>query len=479
MTIWDPTTGVIWGILIYVVGMIAIGFWASGQIHNLPDFLVAGRKLPFYLATATLFATWFGGGTVMGGSAEAYSSGLIGVIADPFAAGIALIIAGLFYVVLLRRMELLTITDVFGRYYGKGAEIFSSTLMVPVYIGWLGAQLLAVGYIMEALTGWDRTWMVIAGTFVIWLYTFAGGMWAVAVTDLFQLILLIGGLLLIFPVALAQIGGWHGLMEVTPPEVWRLLPEHGASGSDWVVYAGQWLMMGLGTVVGQDLIQRSLSSKTERVARWSAIASGIGYLTIGMIPVLLGIIGRYVYPGLKDPEMIIPLLAREHLHPILLVFFIGALLAAIMSSADSALLAGTSLITKNIVQPIWPRLEDKNLLKIARVTTLFFMLVSMGLALKMKSIYSLMVNSWATLFVAILVPVTAALYLKNVTKKAAWVSMLAGVGSWFIYIFIYSGGLVDVNDAVFYAAATIGGAFSLISFLLVWYIETQVRGRVQ
>jgi len=135
------------GVLAYMAAMLAVGFWASRRVKNLTDFLVAGRRLPFSLAVTTLFATWFGAGSCMGASGTAYTDGLLGVISDPFAAGLSLILAGLVYVALFRRMELLTVTDVFGRYYGKGAEVFASVLMVPVYIGWLGSQMVALGYL--------------------------------------------------------------------------------------------------------------------------------------------------------------------------------------------------------------------------------------------------------------------------------------------------------------------------------------------
>jgi len=164
------------GIAAYIICMLVIGYWSSRRIKDLADFLVAGRRLPFYLAVATLFATWFGAGSCMGASGTTYSVGLRGVISDPFAAGLSLILAGFFYVGFLRRLELLTVTDIFGRYYGSGAEIFASILMVPVYIGWLGSQMVALGYILKVLTGMDATWGIVLGTFIVLIYTFAGGM---------------------------------------------------------------------------------------------------------------------------------------------------------------------------------------------------------------------------------------------------------------------------------------------------------------
>lgn len=462
----DVNLMILVGVFLYMAAMLGIGYWSSRQIKDLADFLVAGRRLPFYLATATLFATWFGAGTVMGAAGTAYSDGILGVIADPFAAGLSLILAGFFYVGLLRRMRLLTITDVFGKYYGKGAEIFASILMVPVYIGWLGAQMVAMGYIMHALTGIDPLTGITLGAMIVLIYTFAGGMWAVTLTDFVQMIVLIAGLLVILPATLSHVGGLGGLIRATPSSLWSFFPHDTGYGS-WMAYFGQWALMGLGCIVGQDLVQRSLASKNERVARSSAIVAGIGYFTIGFIPVLLGLAARLVFPEIVDPEYVVPQLAMKFLSLPLLMLFLGALISAIMSSADSSLLAATSLFTKNILLEVFPRMKKRDFLPLARIVTIGMAVVSLLVALYVQQIYDLMVNSWATLFVGIFVPVTAALYWKKANKEAAWASMVLGTGVWVGYIVIMTGNFQGVSDPVFYTAAAYGGIVSLLSYVIV------------
>lgn len=450
-----------------MAAMLLIGYWSSRQIKNLSDFLVAGRRLPFYLATATLFATWFGAGSLMGAAGTAYSDGILGVISDPFAAGLSLILAGLFYVAFLRRLKLLTITDIFGKYYSKGSEIFASILMVPVYIGWLGAQMVALGYITHALTGIDPLLGIVIGALIVLIYTFAGGMWAVTLTDFVQVIILIAGLFIILPSTLIHIGGLGELIKSTPREFWRIIPPADSGYHNWVSYFGQWALMGLGCIVGQDLIQRSLASKNEKVAKWSAVTAGVGYVLIGIIPILLGFSGRMIFPGIGDPELIVPNLAIKFLSLPLLMLFLGALISAIMSSADSSLLAATSLLTKNIILELFPHKKNEDFLPLARWMTIIVAILSMLVALYVKQIYNLMVNSWATLFVGILVPVTAALYWKKANKEAAWASMILGTGTWIGYIVIKTGNFQEIADPIFYTAAAYGGIVSLLSYLLV------------
>lgn len=446
--------------------MLIIGYWSSKRIKNLADFLVAGRRLPFFLATATLFATWFGAGSCMGASGTAYSMGLLGVISDPFAAGLSLILAGFFFVGFLRRLELLTVTDIFGKYYSRNSEIFASILMVPVYIGWLGSQMVALGYILHILTGINPILGIMIGGFVVLLYTFAGGMWAVTLTDFIQVTVLVLGLFVILPGVLNHIGGLNVLVQSTPREFWRIIPKNpGYNG--WVSYIGQWTLMGLGCIVGQDLIQRSLASKNEKVARRSAITAGVCYVSIGMIPILLGLAGRLILPGLADPEHIMPNLALTFLPPFTLVLFMGALISAIMSSADSSLLAATSLATNNIILRLFPHIRKNNFLPLARITTIILGVISMGVALYVKRIYHLMVNSWATLFVGILVPVTAALYWKKANSLAAWASMILGTGTWLGYILLKTGTLQEISDPLFYRAAAYGGLVSFLSYVVI------------
>lgn len=460
------------GVFAYMVLMLVIGYVSSKRVKNMADYLVAGRRLPFYLAFATIFATWFGAGTCIGAAGTAYSEGFLGVIADPLGAGLSLILAGFFYVGLLRRLNLLTVTDVFGMYYGRGSEIFASLLMVPVYVGWLGSQMVALGYIWNALTGMDTLLGIAIGGLVVLIYTLCGGLWAVTLTDLVQFIILVGGLFILFPLVLGDIGGFSGLINSAPRNFWSLIPES-KGYQNWVAYAGQWLIMGLGCVVGQDLIQRTLAARNESIAKWGSIWAGVGYLTIGLIPVLLGIAGRTLLPGLDNPEHVIQALAMKYLGPFVLSIFIGAILAAIMSSADSSLLAAVSLLTRNVVLRIWPAIGQGHNLALARVLTVVVALLSTLLALWFQNVYHLMVNSWATLFVGILVPVTAALYWKKANRPAAWASMVSGTLIWIGWIGVNRGFnfFQDLEGPLFYEAAIYGWLASIMSYLAVTFLR--------
>ena len=211
--------------------------------------------------------------------------------------------------------------------------------------------------------------------------------------------------------------------------------------------------MGLGCMVGQDLIQRSLASRNEKIAVSSAVKSGFFYAAIGLVPITIGFAARTVLTnhGITPESMgvdnlenqVLPRMAiiiLGNIHPIVLTVFLAALISAIMSSADSSLLAGSSLLCNNVIGSIWPRLSDQKLLVLTRVATVALTFIALLLAISVKSIYSLMINSWASQLVVIFIPVVTALYVPKASKNAAWAAMAVSTGVWLAYVFVDSSG---------------------------------------
>lgn len=455
---------------IYFFIMLLIGYLTSKKIKDYTDFLVAGRRLGFFLATATMFATWFGGESVIGAAGTVYREGISGVIADPFGASFCLILAGLLYAAAFRRLKFLTVVDIFSKFYSKPLEFFATFLMLPVYIGWLAAQMVATGLVFNSFTKIDINLGIYLGAFVILIYTVSGGMWAVTLTDFVQMIILILGIFIIFPFVINHCGGIQNIINTTPKDFFQFLPQQ-KNLSSFLTYLGKWSIVGIGCIVGQDLIQRSLSSKSESVARWSSIVAGVLYFIVGCIVILIGLSGRLIFADLENSENIIPLLAKKFLgtiHPTLFAIFISGLLAAIMSSADSSLLAAVSLISNNIITAIFPKIEQKKLLFIDRILTVIVVVLSLSLALYVKQVYNLLV-SWSFLLVAIFVPTTFALFFRKFANiYSCWFSMLGGLVVFLGYIIFTTGGFV-LNDSTmefYYQASFLGFLASIVGYLL-------------
>src|SRR5947199_7474764 len=132
---------------------VAIGLWAARRVHNSKDYVVAGRSLPLYMNTATVFATWFGAESVLSVSVEFSKSGLGGIIADPFGSSMCLVIVALLFARAFYRMDLLTIGDFYRKRYGRGMELGTSLIIHIPYLGWTGAQLTALGLVFSTRTG--------------------------------------------------------------------------------------------------------------------------------------------------------------------------------------------------------------------------------------------------------------------------------------------------------------------------------------
>lgn len=453
------------GVGIYFILMTVIGLLASRHCKTMDDYLIAGRRLPLYLAIPTVVATWFGAGSSMGVSGTVYSQGFYGVLPDPFGCSLALLIAGLIFAVPLRRLRLLTISDLLRKAYGKEFELASAFVVLPFYVGTLASQMLAMGYIFQIVSGISLDIGILIGAFVVVFYTVTGGMWAVTITDFVQFALLSLGLVIVLPICINQVHDSQAVFDRFIGEFSNLAPR-GEGGMDWLSYAGRILMTGLGAIMGQDLIQRVLAARSEYVARYSCIFGGFCYFLLGLIPLYIGLAGREIYPSLETPEQLIPLLAKQYLSPFLFTLFGCGLLSAIMSTADSYLLAGTTLLTNNFLLKIWPLSTDKSKIRLLRWVSVGLSLIALALSYSGHSIFDMMVHSGATLFVGIFVPAAAALFWKGANTTAAWGSLITGISSWLGFIF-FNAGRVEGHEDLLFAAAAIGGAMSLAAYAAI------------
>jgi Na+/proline symporter len=178
-------------------------------------------------------------------------------------------------------------------------------------------------------------------------------------------------------------------------------------------------------------MQRALSSRDESVAQNASYIAGFGYLTFGLIPVFLGITGALLMPGLADPEHVVPELALRLLSPALQAVFVGALLSAIMSSADSALLAPASVLAENIAPMLNPNISDTQKLAVARWSVPELGVASLGIALWAGTVYELMLDAFSLELVAMVVPLIAAVWWRKANTTGALASLYCGAACWF------------------------------------------------
>ena len=292
-------------------------------------------------------------------------------------------------------------------------------------------MLVAFGLVFESLTGTPLEVGIIGGATVVFIYTMVGGMWAVALTDSYQMVIIMIGLVVLFFAVLTDVGGWSTIQPQLPENTFRLLPLQN-DWEHWLNYFRLWFIFGLADVANQNLLGRAMAARSERVALNSFYFASAGYLLFGMIPVLLGIIASVTMPGLGDSESVIPALAIQHLHPVAVAVFVGAVLAAIMSSCDSALLACASITSRNLLPLVLKSPSDKQTLLVARIVIPVCGIVAVIVALKAQVVFDVMIDANLLTLTAIVMPFVLAVWWKKANRTGALSAMVVGFSSWLI-----------------------------------------------
>lgn len=437
---------VIVGIVVFFIIRLGIGYYASRKVSTTVDYIVAGRRLPIYLAGASIMATWFAAETLMGASAEAYKYGFQGVVFDPFGAALCLFISGFFFIRLMRRARYLTIIDFFDRRYGRWMGLAASLVQMVTYFGWTAAQIVAGGNIVHALLGWPVPIGMIFVATIVALYTMMGGMWADTLLDFMQMFLTAGGITLIFFGVMNAVGGWDsflanaGSLWVSKPFTLLPIPGEGYLGYQgalgWTYWLGAWMAIGLGSIAAQDLMQRSMSARNEAVSVHGTYMAGILYLGFGVLSPLIGIAMFAMNPNIapENTEFLLVTAALQNLHPVLTAIFIAALCSALMSTSDSSILAGASVFTENIVPYLGKKLTEKQQLLWTRLLVLIIGLISLMVALYAETIYKLSVFAWTVILVGVFAPFAFGMYWKKANQIGSVAGFISGFAAWLIMV---------------------------------------------
>jgi Na+/proline symporter len=418
------------GIFVYLLLTLIVGFIAARRVKTVTDFALAGKRLSFFMASATVFATWFGSETILGSSAEFAKHGLAGVIEEPFGAALCLILVGIFFARRLYRMNLANFGEFYLRQYGHKTEIVTSVIMVFSYLSWVAAQFLALGIVLNTITGLDLKLAIVLMAAVVTLYTTVGGMWAVSMTDSIQMVVIIVGLIIVLFVVSAEYGGVLAVLSLPPPTHWQLIKSTDAAGV--IGFVNAWLVIGIGSIPGQDVFQRVMSARSERVAVFSSIFSGILYLTVAMIPLFIGYLALRILhsdAAADDLQFLIPKLIMAKTSVVIQIVFFGALLSAILSTASGALLAPSVVLSENLLRKLIPN-DDTRLLRLSRISTVALALVSLVMALRYDKITELVSDSSTYGLVSLFVPLIAGMFFHSRNAPAAIASCITGTAVW-------------------------------------------------
>lgn len=431
-------------VILYLILSIAIGMYAATRVHNARDYIAAGRSLPIWIVTAMVFATWFGAETVLGIPATFLEEGLSGLISDPFGASLCLILFGLFFARRLYRLNLLTIADYYRERYDRRVELITGIAIALSYLGWVSAQITALGLVFNVLSDGVVTQAqgILIGASIVLMYTLYGGMWSVALTTFFQMIVIVVGLFYIAWLIGEQAGGVAPVVAHAAGNAkFEFWPELQAAAI--VGFISGLLTMGFGSIPQQDVFQRANSSKNEHVAVWGTVLGGVAYLLFAAVPIYMAYAAHLIDPALVarwievDAQKILPELIKGDFPLAAQVIFYGALLAVIMSTASGTLLAPSVTISENVLKGLLTRrrrLSDKQLLSLTRwVVAVFAVLVTLYSLWSLEretTIHQMVENAYKVTLVLAFVPLVAGLYWRRANTRGAYLAIALGLVTW-------------------------------------------------
>jgi len=420
---------VFYGIIFYV------GAFAANKRNgdSATEVMLAGRSIPLLIGVFTMSATWIGGGYINGTAEYTSSSGLVWVQA-PWGYAMSLVIGGLLFARKMRRMQFKTMLDPLAQRFGKR---MAAVFFIPALTGeifWTAAILTALGTTFGTVLGIDSQPAIVISAIIAIVYTAIGGLWAVALTDVVQLILLILGLVIVLPFSFDAVGGlevaWAKYQE-TKGAAASLLPSKEALGSyywNWWDYA---LLLMFGGIPWQVYFQRVLSAKDENTALRLSLIAAVVCILVAIPAVMIGVVAdvaQWEAMGLLPPPdsaSALPWVIRYLTNPWVATIGLGAIAAAVMSSVDSSILSASSMASWNVYRPlVRPKVTSEELAKVIKKCIWIIGITATILALKISSVYALWVLCSDFVYCLLFPALVCALFDPKANKYGALVGFL-------------------------------------------------------
>jgi len=468
----------IWFVVIYLAISISIGLIAAMRVKSAKDYVVAGRHLPLPVVMATVFATWFGAEAVFGVSATFVTEGLNGVAADPFGSSMCLIIAGFFFSTQLYKLNILTLGDFYRMRYNRTVEVLTTVAIVISYLGWVAAQIKALGLIFNMITDGavsQETGMML-GTAIVLTYTTLGGMLSIAVLDFVQMIVVIGGLLYIGSIVSGMTGGVAPVIEHARAAGKLDFFPKGADIWVWITFMGGWVTMMLGSIPQQDVFQRVTSAKSAKIALWGSILGASVYFCFTFVPMFIAYAATLIDPVffgklvVEDSQRVLPTLVLQHTPIFAQAIFFGAVLSAIMSCSSATLLAPSVSFAENIVRGYIPHLSDKGFLRVMRICLVSFGACVLFYALNSeRSIFGMVESAYKITLAGAFVPLIFGAFWRKATSQGALAAIIGGISAWVLVE-------VLVGDASLIPPQLIGLGVSVIAMVLGSLLPQKIGG---
>jgi SSS family transporter len=374
---------------------------------------------------------------------------------------LCLILLGKFFIPVLWKLKYLSLGDFYYERYGKTTGAAATLLICITYISWVATNVVIFGKILHPLIGWDVETAIWLGILVLTIYTVLGGMFAVCYTDVVQVILMGIGFAVLVPITVNVAGGLTEVLQSTPESMKSILPQEGAP---WLPWFAAWLIIGIGGLNSPDLAQRSFTAKSASVAQKSFYLAAALYLIFEVGVLLIGYSGRVLAEkGLldaallaEDAELIMPIVIKTLLPLPISIMFFGAVIAGVMGASDSALMAMSAVLSKNIYNDLFkPDASDKDMIRVTRILIVLMAILAGLLATSYPRVLELSLYAFDLMLACLVAPFIFGFYFKQSNGIGAVAAMIVG------FLFRTLG-----------AAITNEFSFEGIVYPLNWYIFT-------
>ncbi|GGX64390.1 sodium:solute symporter [Streptomyces minutiscleroticus] len=334
-------------IVVYLAGMLAMGWWGMRRAKSKSEFLVAGRRLGPTLYSGTMAAIVLGGASTIGGVGLGYQYGLSGAWMV-FTIGLGLLALSVFFSARIARLRVYTVSEMLDLRYGGRAGVVSGVVMWAYTLMLAVTSTIAYATIFDVLFDVDRTLAIVIGGSIVVAYSTLGGMWSITLTDMVQFVVkTIGVLLLLLPIAVVKAGGFGEMKAALPTAYFDPL---GIGGETIFTYV---LIYTFGMLIGQDIWQRVFTARSDRTARYGGTVAGTYCLVYALAGAVIGTAAKVLYPTLGSADDAFATIVKDELPVGVRGLVLAAALAAVMSTSSGALIACATVANNDI----WARLR--------------------------------------------------------------------------------------------------------------------------
>lgn len=443
---------------LYLAAMVVIGIGAMKMIKTQDDFWVAGRKLGLPVATGTYLATFISGSSAMGiiGLHYRFGYSILWIYVGSIFTSIVLVAL---FAHKIRQFGQYTIGDIIGARFGNAARGIAAILIVIAMIFALGVQFIVIGVVLQVVLGLNLQVGIIIGAVFTLLYVAAGGFLADALTDFVQGWVIIAGIAIATPFALTALGGIGELHQKAAAVDPKLLTGFFWAGKTAIplFILTQLVAWGLGNASQPHFLNRFYGAKDPKVALWSAAIAGILFVPFFIVSNWVGLAGRVLIPGVANPDRIYPLLMTKLLPPVVSSIMVSGIMAAVMSTADSIVLTGSTAVSRDFYQVlINPKAKPEQLVKITRWVIVILGIGGLIFAMWYPTLVTLLnmyiFGAVAATFFSSLV---GAFFWKRTTTPGVIASLLIGAGVTILWISLKNPYVHSSIAGTFFSALTL------------------------